>query len=150
MSEVQATEPGQAIPEATSDYANSVEALQFPSDAGAPEVENAQRTQDTDVDSADLFYKDFVVLVRDDANLDDMHADNERYVLGQAIQQGLHPEAEAVLIGSKPHPDGVNTIFSYAVEVQPAHVDDTPGDTVTPTLSDKTDNGVSASDQASE
>ena len=111
---------------------------QFPSDKGEDKVENAERTADTDKSEASVFKKDFVVLITDAYEVlerDGLHLANKLRVLEEAIQHGLHPTGEPRFDGETDQDRtriGTNKVFSYSVDVIPAHVDHDAASTVVP------------------
>lgn len=127
--------------------------MQFPATAGAPEVEIAKRTQDNDGAVADTrFRKTFVALPTPGVNLEtDFHTHEacKLATLEQAIQQGLHPDAEATFDGAEQHPDGVSVCLKYSVAVTPASIDDDANNTVSPyrVLNERLDGSTSNAEE---
>jgi hypothetical protein len=130
------TEPEQvALPEAETDEAEPQvggDQEQFPSKHGEPETEVAHRSADG---SSGMKYRKTFVLLGVFPEGHPAHEDNARHTLEEAIQRGLHPKGEAVLVDTKEVPevrDLVSSELTYEVEVVPAVVDDDAPGTVTP------------------
>jgi hypothetical protein len=96
---------------------------QHPALYGRPGVEVAERTADTDTESADEFVKDFVTLKRDyDNEKDAVHARNVNAVRQYMVNLGLRPGADVEFEGEHEHWDGVSVILRYRVPAVPAVV----------------------------
>lgn len=105
--------------------------VQFPAVGGDVQGEIEQRSPD----GADegRFVKTFVV----DREVDEtsaMHEMNAVGVVQEAIQRGLHPKGDVVLVNRNVIRDrrSVSTELTYAVDVTPASIDHEPESTVTP------------------
>lgn len=97
---------------------------QAPSLVGRPEVEVAERTQDTDEAESGEFVKDFVVR-RDQFDAEDpdaVHARNATAVRQFMVNQGLRPSADVRFVGEEEHWDGVSVVLRYSVGAVPAAV----------------------------
>ena len=105
---------------------------QFPATHGDVEKEVAQRQPDSDDGSQ--FTKVFRVSGVD--TLDEESQEGYRAaVLSEAINLGLHPKDEPVYEGAEEvdrYRETVTTDHTFTVEVVPASIDHTPGDTFTP------------------
>jgi hypothetical protein len=98
--------------------------VQSPSLVGRPEVEVAERTQDTDKAESGEFVKDFIVR-RDQFDAEDpdaVHARNATAVRQFMVNQGLRPDADVRFVGEEDHWDGVSVVLHYSVGAVPAAV----------------------------
>ncbi len=117
-----------AAPEET-DATGAPELLQFPSDAGQPEVEIAERSADVDDREASEHRKVFVIprndLVTQDYD-DEIHAELHRAnidAMRQAmVLQGLRPTEDGRFVRAQNHSDGQSVCLTYACACVPAHV----------------------------
>lgn len=115
--------------------------VQFPSLAGDPQAEVAQRQAGDG--SGERFLKTFVVSGKI-AEDHPMHEANSRRVLEEALQRGLHPKGQVDLVDTRvfEHPERFwrdYTELDYAVDVVPAVIDHEAHTTVTPgAMPDKT------------
>lgn len=113
--------------ETTTDEPKPVETvadLQFPSLAGEPEVEVAERAADTFTPEAEDFHREFIVL-KEDYDNGDKSAIHERdgYAMRQElIHQGLRPTEDKPRVSAKNHRDGFNKVLRYSIKAVPAAV----------------------------
>lgn len=117
----------------TLDKANREEAgqMQFPSLAGQPNVEVAERSADVSRGSSKVHRKVFRVFTAglefDAASFD--HQPNFTATRQYMIDHGLRPLGDVSFVGAEAY-DGKNTDLTYQVEAVPAAIDDTADITV--------------------
>jgi len=107
--------------------------VQFPSLAGEPDVEVAERTIDYgnptfggDPLGTSQHVKDFVTPRRDYENeRDAIHVRNINAVRQSMISQGIRPIGDVVFLGETDLPDGISVALRYGVESIPAAVANT-------------------------
>lgn len=107
--------------------------VQFPSLAGEPDVEVAERTIDYgnptfggDPLGTSQHVKDFVVRRFEyDNEKDAIHVRNINAVRQSMISQGIRPTADVKFLGETDLPDGISISLRYGVEAIPAAVANT-------------------------
>ncbi len=102
---------------------------QFPSLAGHPDVEVAERSADVEEDATNVHRKVFVIprngLVDQDysdAVHDAMHAANIDGMRQEMVLNGLRPTEDGHFAGAEPHADGQSVCLAYEVAAVPAAV----------------------------
>jgi hypothetical protein len=106
--------------------------VQHPALDGDVQGEIEHRTPETTAEG--MFTKTFSVGAIGIADDHPWHVANAGGVIQEAVQRGLHPKGDVVLIATEEHDDGRRsqyTDLTYQVPVVPAIVDHDPGSTIT-------------------